>query len=156
MTAKVCICPHKVGDTVIVESLEDPRCPKCDGVLLGEYRINDGTEKPIRTFETGATRDTNADKPDYEGFLSPTVLKRFGEYMHKHRKQSDGNLRASDNWQKGIPKQEYMKSGWRHFMDLWLEHRGLKSRDGLEDALCALLFNVMGYLYEHLKEKEKE
>jgi len=110
----------------------------------------------IRTFTSGATRDTDADKPDYEGFLSSIVLQRFGEYMNKHREQSDGQLRDSDNWQKGLPLDTYIKSGWRHFMDWWLEHRGNKSREGLEDALCALLFNVSGYLHETLKAKGKE
>ena len=31
----------------------------------------------IRKFETGATRDTDQGKYDYEGFLSPVVLDRF-------------------------------------------------------------------------------
>jgi hypothetical protein len=105
----------------------------------------------IRQFETGATRDTAQDKFDFEGFLSPLVLERYAQYMHKHRKQSDGSLRDSDNWQKGIPKDVYMKSGYRHFFDWWKEHRGIASREGLEDALCAILFNVMGYLHEVLK-----
>ena len=111
----------------------------------------DKQDKKIRTFKTGATRDNEEGKFDYEGFLSPLVLERYAQYMDKHRKQSDGNLRASDNWQKGIPKDAYMKSGWRHFMDWWKEHRGINSREGLEEALCALMFNVMGYLHEHLK-----
>jgi hypothetical protein len=108
----------------------------------------------MRTFKTGATRDQDLEKYDYEGFLSPLVLERYGEFMHKHRKQIDGNLRDSDNWQKGIPKNAYIKSGWRHFMDIWKEHRGIKTKEGLEDALCALLFNTMGYLHETLKENE--
>jgi hypothetical protein len=111
-------------------------------------------DKKIRTFETGATRDTDLNKPDYEGFLSPIVIKRYGEYMNKHRKQSDGSFRDSDNWQKGIPKDEYMKSLFRHFMDLWSEHREFESRDGVEEALCAIIFNSMGYLHETLKERE--
>lgn len=49
----------------------------------------------------------------------------------------------------------YMKSGCRHFFDWWLEHRGHKSREGLENALCGLLFNTMGYLHEYLKDKSK-
>lgn len=109
----------------------------------------------MRTFETGATRDSEENKNDYEGFLSPLVIKRYGDYMHKHRLQADGKLRDSDNWQKGIPKDAYMKSGWRHFVDWWCEHRGFPSREGIEDALCALLFNIMGYLHEILKEKGK-
>lgn len=109
----------------------------------------------MRTFNTGATRDTEEGKYDYEGFLSPIVLQRYAEYMHKHRKQADGKLRDSDNWQKGIPKNAYIKSAWRHFLDWWMEHRNLPSREGIEDALCALMFNTMGYLYELLKEKKE-
>ena len=110
----------------------------------------------MRKFNTGATRDNDEGKYDYEGFYNPLVVKRFGQYMDKHRKQADGQLRDSDNWQKGIPKDAYIKSAWRHFMDWWLEHRGYKSRDGLEDALCALLFNIQGYLFEILKTKETD
>lgn len=112
-------------------------------------------ENKVRQFSTGATRDTNAGKYDYEGFLSPLVIERFGEYMNKHRKQSDGNLRDSDNWKKGIPQEAYIKSAFRHFMDWWLIHRGNEGREDLEEALCALLFNVQGYLYEHLKKKKE-
>jgi len=107
----------------------------------------------IRTFSTGATRDIDIDKLDFEGFLSPIVIERFAQYMHKHRKQSDGKLRDSDNWQKGIPLDEYMKSGWRHFFEWWNVHRGNPPSGELEDTLCALLFNTSGYLHELLKEK---
>jgi hypothetical protein len=65
----------------------------------------------------------------------------------------DGELRASDNWQHGMPLDCYIKSGFRHFIDWWLEHRGERSRAGLEDALCGLMFNVMGYLHEILKKR---
>lgn len=112
--------------------------------------------KAMRTFSSGATRDTDESKLDFEGFLSPLVVKRFAEYMNKHRIQADGKVRDSDNWQKGIPRDAYMKSGWRHFMDWWMEHRGIKSRDGIEEALCATLFNANGYLLEVLKEKKNE
>jgi len=87
---------------------------------------------------------------DFEGFYSPLVIRRYAEYMHKHRLQADGEMRDSDNWQHGIPRDAYIKSAWRHFMDWWMEHRGLPSREGLEEALCALIFNAMGYLYEVL------
>lgn len=109
----------------------------------------------VRKFDTGATRDTDEGKIDYEGFLSPLVLARFGAYMTKHRVQSDGSLRASDNWQKGIPLDAYMKSAWRHFMDWWREHRRgtVVGCDVTEEALCALLFNVQGYLHELLKQR---
>jgi len=105
-----------------------------------------------RKFDTGAVRDSDLKKLDYEGFFSPVVLKEFAKYMNKHRKQSDGKLRNSDNWQRGMPKDVYIKSMIRHLIDLWLEHRGFKSRDGAKEALNGLLFNVMGYYFEFLME----
>ena len=74
----------------------------------------------MRSFETGATRNQDASRVDPEGFLSPLVIERFCEYMHINRVQKGGSLRDSDNWQKGIPKDVYMKSAWRHFLHLWL------------------------------------
>lgn len=124
-------------------------------------------EGAMRKFESGATRDVAGNKLDYEGFLSPQVLELYAKYMNKNRVQADGNVRDSDNWQKGIPRDVYMKSMHRHFMDAWMLHRGIevfkKNADGetvfnsetgqpipmtLEEALCAQLFNVMGYLFE--------
>jgi hypothetical protein len=78
----------------------------------------------LRTFASGATRDTASGKLDPEGFLDPLVVVAFAEYMDRHRIQSDGSLRASDNWQAGFPRSQTMKSLWRHFLDLWLLHRG--------------------------------
>jgi len=125
------------------------------GVMQKYTEAEYGGKSCVRQFGTGATRDTDANKIDYEGFLSPQVLRRYAEYLNKHRVQSDGQLRDSDNWQKGIPTTVYMKSAWRHFIDWWTGYRkGLNSED-LEDAICGLLFNVMGYLHEILKGKEK-
>ena len=115
----------------------------------------------MREFETGATRDQDDTKPDYEGFLSPLVVARYGEYMHKNRVQADGTLRASDNWQKGIPLTAYMKSGFRHFMEWWRLHRRDAFRSwqadsaDMQEALCALMFNAMGYLHVVLTEDAK-
>lgn len=108
----------------------------------------------IRTFKTGATRDTDESKLDFEGFYSPLVMIRFAQYMNKHRMQSNGELRDSDNWQKGIPKDAYMKSAYRHFMDWWMFHRGYEGREDTEEAICALIFNAQGYLFEILKKKQ--
>ena len=101
----------------------------------------------MRTFETGATRDDEGEKLDYEGFLSPRVLHDYAMYMHTHRKQADGELRASDNWQKGMSFDVYMKSLIRHVMTAWEAHRnGDMFKSG--EALYGVLFNAMGYLYE--------
>lgn len=106
----------------------------------------------MRQFETGATRDDDDMKLDYEGFLCPEVLEQFARYMHKHRVQADGKLRASDNWQKGIPKSAYMKSMFRHFMDVWWEHRNELDPNEQLESLMALLFNVQGYARELIEE----
>jgi len=108
----------------------------------------------MRKFDTGATRDTDKDKLDYEGFLSPFVLKRYAEYLHKHRLQTDGKMRDSDNWQNGIPKNVYMKSLCRHHMEAWLQHRVIAPHsESLQESLCGVIFNAMGYLYELLEEQ---
>jgi hypothetical protein len=104
----------------------------------------------VRTFATGATRDTDQHKLSYEGFLSPLVLRRYAEYMDKHRVQKDGTLRPPDNWQKGIPLDVYADSEWRHHMEFWTLHRGYGDGD-IEEAICAAIFNLSGYLHELLK-----
>jgi len=76
--------------------------------------------------------------------------------MMKHQLQANGKLRSSDNWQRGIPITQYMKSLWRHFMDVWRQHRGLPGQDTLEDSLCAVLFNTMGMLHEVIKARPEE
>lgn len=111
-----------------------------------------------RVFATGANRNDDSEKPDYEGYLSPLVLREYGRYMQKHARMEDGSTRPSDNWQRGIPKDAYMKSLWRHFLDVWTEHRtkspswNLVARDFMIEALCGIMFNAMGYLHEVLKE----
>lgn len=111
----------------------------------------------MREFLTGATRNDSEQKPDYEGYLSPLVTKRFGAYMTHHRMQVDGKLRASDNWQLGIPKDAYIKSLTRHAEDLKLHHRGFgdEATESLEESLCAILFNAQGYLFEVLREQRQ-
>lgn len=124
-------------------------------------------KKKIREFNTGATRDTAEDKFCYEGFLSPLVVKAFGAYMHKHRKQSNGELREPDNWQKGFGNTEDDVKGhcntcidslYRHFMDLWLIHRGYEkeSRESIDDAICGIMFNIMAYYHKLLEERTKK
>lgn len=112
----------------------------------------------MRTFEGGATRNSDVEKFDFEGFLSPHALEAYAAYMHRHRKQKDGTLRDSDNWQRGIPLPVYVKSMFRHFVDLWFIHRGEKRTcpdDEHEltaaECCCSILFNAMGYLHETCK-----
>jgi hypothetical protein len=116
----------------------------------------------VREFETGATRDLDISKIDYEACLSPIVLEAFGEYMLSCSVQADGSKRPGDNWQLGITFNSYIKSLLRHVWDLWKLHRGYPTIDkktgkpvNKETALCAIIFNAQGYLHELLKEKLK-
>lgn len=111
--------------------------------------------KTIRKFSSGATRDTDEGKYDYEAFFSPLVLERRAEYMHKHRKQPDGTLRDGGNWQKGMGLSVFMKSAWRHFSDWWAMHRGGIKGERMEETVCALMFNAEGYLFELIQERKK-
>lgn len=119
--------------------------------------VNELSAKSVRKFETGATRDTDDGKLKYEGFISPLVAKRFSEYMHLHRKQSDGSLRAAGNWKHGMPLDVYADSLIRHVHDFWLHVEGFPSaatEPDIESVLCAIRFNVDGYLFEILKRRQ--
>lgn len=110
----------------------------------------------MRVFASGATRDESDTKLDFEGFESPLVAKRYAQYMHQHRKQADGTMRGSDNWQAGIPQEAYVKSLVRHTEDLKLHWDGYEDEavyQDVEDVLCAVLFNAKGLLFEILKAK---
>lgn len=132
------------------------------GLGIGSYTKIDNTKiiNEIRKFDTGATRNIDTNKHDFEGFISPSVEHRFAEYMQSHRKQKDGTIRDSDNWQAGIPIPVYQKSLVRHLLDLWLLWRGGTPIDpdtgkpsNLQNLLCAIKFNVNGYLHEVLKKE---
>lgn len=114
----------------------------------------------IRKFDTGATRDTATNKPDYAGYLSSLVLAEYGRYMLKHSIQPDGTQRASDNWKNGIPFDVYLSSQLRHTFQLWQLHDGFPVYDWktgdpitMKDALCGMMFNTMGYFHELLMEE---
>lgn len=113
----------------------------------------------MREFSSGATRDTVEGKLSYMKALSPAVLRRYLQYLSKHRIQADGKLRDFDNWKKGIDRAVYLDSLLRHTMDAWLVTEGIEpTEDGavLENLLCAIMFNTMGYLHEVLRAKQEK
>lgn len=116
------------------------------------------TEEAMQHFETGANRSASDDKLDIEGFVSPLVVHRYSQFMHRNRKLPDGTLRQSDNWQLGIPLDNYAKSLARHVNDVRLHHDnfGELATDTLENSLCAVIFNASGYLFELEKKKLNE
>ncbi|HVA10529.1 MAG TPA: hypothetical protein VNG12_27775 [Acidimicrobiales bacterium] len=114
----------------------------------------------MRVFPTGASRDTETGKLDFEGALSPEVLWEFVAYMERHSAQ-DGTRRSADNWQRGWSRDVSMKSLMRHIMDLWLLHRGVRRarpEDGhvptMTEALGGAFFGVMSYWLQWLREQD--
>ena len=99
----------------------------------------------MTTFATGASRNLDENKLDFDGFYSPWVIEAYARYMHKNRKQADGTFRGSDNWKQGIPLKSYKKSLWRHFFAVWF---GLITGTCSMDDLCGILFNTMGIMHE--------
>jgi len=119
------------------------------------------TKPEMRVFKGGATRNTDDEKLDYEGFLSPFALKAYCEYLNKHRVQADGKVRDSDNWQGGFGPGVCMKSMLRHVWDAWMIHRGgTVIEDGQvvskKNALCAAMFNIMSQLHDMEKPGTEE
>lgn len=117
----------------------------------------------VRTFDSGAIRDTDEGKLDYVKALSPIVLRRYVQYLDKHRLLPDGSYRDFDNWKSGdgIPQEIYHSSGGRHFFDTWLLTEGYATEDNhgsvdLEDSLCAQLFNIQGRIKEILEVRLKK
>lgn len=115
----------------------------------------------MREFESGATRDVVEGKLSYVKGLSPIVLKRYLQYLDKHRLQADGQKRNFDNWKLGIDQDTYLDGLGRHFWDVWLLCHGYSTEDNhgpveLEDVLCAVMFNSMGMLYELIKGQMEE
>lgn len=130
----------------------------CQGCI--PYSEQGTVEYKIRKFETGATRDQDINKFDIEGFLNPLVLNRFFQYMDKHRKMTNGEVRDSDNWQQLFGekhKDVCIKSLLRHVFDLWLHHRGYneKTKETIEDSICAIIFNANAYLLKILLDNRE-
>ncbi len=114
-----------------------------------------------RVFESGADRSSDAGKSHPDRALSPLVLERFAKYMLDHNSTANPP-RSDDQWQLGFPQDSFMESGWRHVHAWWSLHRGLpvKNEKGqpvtdIQEVLCAVFFNVQGYLHNLLVEEFK-
>ena len=112
----------------------------------------------IRTFDTGAIRDTVDGKLNYIRTLSPLVMERYVKYIGEHRVQPDGSLRDWGNWKKGVPQEVYLEGQDRHHRAVWKLIQGYPAFDNhgpvtLQDSLCGVLFNAIGMLHDILEEE---
>ncbi len=106
--------------------------------------------KKVRTFTTGAIRDSEEGKEDYVETFSFTAWKRYAFYMTgKKSKYGAGNFK------KGIPTESYEKSLLRH-VQKYFENKyenGQIEKD--EDHLSAIMFNTQGIMHNEEMEKKK-
>ena len=114
----------------------------------------------LRVSDSGAIRNSDVGKIRYQGAVSPLVLEAYGKYIEKHSLLPDGTRRNNKNWQKlfGTPQEHRevcIESAWRHFIDLLMEHDGYESRDGIDEALGGLMFNIQAYWFSILKERRE-
>ena len=79
----------------------------------------------MRKTKTGATRSNAKYKIEYLGFRHPLLEHSYGNYMLRHQRQENGELRTADNWWKGLDPNDTIQSLVRHVEDLEALHAGL-------------------------------
>ena len=125
--------------------------------LAGGKETNPKDAAGIQTFDSGATRTSEDGRLSYVRGLSSVVLRRYLQYLAKHRKQADGSMREFDNWKQGIPMRRSFDGLGRHFFTLWLLMEGLdiyddSGQEDIQDVLCAIMFNTMSMLHQEMMQ----
>ena len=105
----------------------------------------------VRKFETGAIRDSDADKEDYTETISWTAFRRYAQYM-TGKKQKYG----AGNFKKGIPVESYEQSLLRHVQKYMVNKYENGTVETEEDHLSAMVFNIFGIMHEEAQPKSKE
>jgi hypothetical protein len=129
-----------------------PALPREEAAVAVRAVKEDKAQDKGRTFASGATRDTANGKLELHRYFSPKCVRRFAEYMQQHQIDSNGNYRPGNNWQKGMPREVFVASMFRHFLEVWERWDDIGGLDNptTEDALCAIIFNAQGLLLELL------
>ena len=91
-------------------------------------------------YESGAVRDTNEGKIRWD-LLPIEALKRAAIHYPDGAKKYDDN-----NWKLGIPTGRFIESTCRHWAQYQLGETG-------EDHLSAVIFNVLGIIWNEEKSK---
>lgn len=139
-------CSHQLLNQVIdVTVLSEHMYSYASGdkgcLIEKEYCCN--WEEEVRTFESGAKRDGNSEKPFVHNLKGYTRL-RFGYHMTK------GALKYGDkNWELGMTTESYIESIDRH----WAKYL---NGDRSEDNLSAIIFGINGIMENEKKEGIKE
>jgi len=88
---------------------------------------------PVETFESGAVRDTNANKPRPE-LISPFFTERLAQVLAEGAVKYD-----DDNWSKGIPMRRCLASLERHLIAF---KKGKTDEDHLGHAAANVMFLI--------------
>lgn len=121
----------------------------CDLDLNGQCSLCTLSRKTV--FPSGAIRDSQEDKPDFNETISWTAFNRYAKYMTgKKSKYGAGNFK------RGIPTESYVKSMLRH-VDKFMRNTFENGDDEKnEDHLSAIVFNVFGIMHNEEQEKLKK
>lgn len=103
----------------------------CD--IIQDETISIPDSGNIRTFEGGAIRDENKNKPRYD-LIPPESLLRVAKHFATGAKKY-----GESNWEKGLPAETCIESAFRHF-----EAVRLGKMD--EDHVAATIWNLLVYM----------
>ena len=112
------------------------------GIVTKKYVIKDSGKRV--TFKSGAVRDVTEGKIRWD-LLPVEALKRVAQHYTTGAKKYTDN-----NWKKGIPTGRFIEGVCRH----WAQYRMSLTEVGRndpeyvdEDHLSAVIFNVLGIIY---------
>ncbi len=102
----------------------------------------DSPDKEVRTFSTGAIRDSENGKEDMVETISWLAMREYARYMTEKKKQY-----GEGNWSLGIEPKAYLRSAMRHMRKFLCEWEyGICEEK--TNHLCAALFNILGLIHE--------
>lgn len=107
-------------------------------------------KKEVRTFVTGAIRDSEENKEDYTETISWTAFKRYSEYMTSKKK-----VYGSGNFKKGIDISSYERSLLRHISKYMINKYEGGNLEKDQDHLSACVFNIFGIMHEEERIKNQ-
>lgn len=104
--------------------------------------------KKIRTFKSGAIRDSEESKEDYVETISWTAFRRYAQYMTGKKSKY-----GSGNFKKGIDIESYERSLTRHLQKYLVNKYEGGDIEKDEDHLSAMVFNLFGIMHEEARAK---
>lgn len=105
----------------------------------------------VTHFESGAIRDSQEGKEEYQEAISDLTLRRYALYMLSQAKKY-----GKGNWKKGISSESYSNSLDRHLNKYRIKKNwGIDIEPGV-DHLSAALFNLQGLIHNEEMEKYKK